>query len=297
MILITGASGQLGDALVTLCQARGIAFQAVARPDFDFEKPETLSACMAAAKPDFVINAAAYTAVDKAETDQAAARAGNHTGPLALARQCAQRDIPFIHVSTDYVFDGDKGAPYVETDRPHPTGVYGATKRDGEDAILSLGGKAVVLRTAWVYAAHGKNFARTMLAAGRRMPVLRVVADQRGTPTAAPDLAAAILAIVGKIEATGWRPDYRGVFHATGAGETTWHGFAAAIFEEAAKLGYKAPAVQPISTTEWPTPTRRPPDSRLNCTKLAQVFGVTLPEWRASLPGIVAGLLALDAPS
>ncbi len=295
MILITGASGQLGNALVKLCRERGIAFTAVARPEFDFERPETIEACFKAAAPDLVINAAAYTAVDKAETDQAAAKAGNHTGPLALARLCEGAGIPFIHVSTDYVFDGNKGAPYAETDPTEPTGVYGATKRDGEEAILATSAKAVILRTAWVYAAHGKNFARTMLNAGRKMPQLRVVADQRGTPTAAADLAAAIIGIVDKINETGWEQQYRGVFHATGSGETTWHGFATAIFAEAAKHGYKAPDVQAIGTADWPTPTRRPPDSRLDCAKLAQIFGVTLPDWRATLPGIVEALLSLDA--
>jgi dTDP-4-dehydrorhamnose reductase len=294
MILITGGSGQLGDALVKLCLGRGVAVKAVSRPEFDFERPETIAACFVAAKPDLVINAAAYTAVDKAESDVAAATAGNHTGPLALARLCERAGIPFIHVSTDYVFNGNKGAPYVETDPTGPTGVYGTTKRDGEEAILATGAQAVILRTAWVYAAHGKNFARTMLTAGRKMPVLRVVADQRGTPTAAPDLAAAILAIASKIRETGWQPSYRGIFHATGAGETTWHGFARAIFEDAAASGYAAPEVQGIRTQEWPTPTRRPPDSRLDCGKLARVFGVTLPEWRDTLPGIVQNLLLPD---
>jgi dTDP-4-dehydrorhamnose reductase len=213
-----------------------------------------------------------------------------------LALLCESADIPFIHVSTDYVFDGNKGAPYVETDPTGPTGVYGATKRDGEEAILATAAKAIILRTAWVYAAHGKNFARTMLIAGRKMPVLRVVADQRGTPTAAPDLAAAILAIAAKLRETGWQPHYRGIFHATGAGETTWHGFASAIFAEAAKHGYASPEVQAIATADWPTPTRRPPDSRLDCRKLDKTFNVTLPDWRASLPGIVQSLLALDTP-
>jgi dTDP-4-dehydrorhamnose reductase len=297
MILITGGSGQLGDALIKLCTAQSIPFRAVSRPECDFERPETIAACFNAAKPDLVINAAAYTAVDKAESDQEAARAGNHTGPLALAQLCEGADIPFIHVSTDYVFDGNKGAPYIETDPTGPTGVYGATKRDGEDAILATGAKAVILRTAWVYAAHGKNFARTMLTAGRKAPVLRVVADQRGTPTSAADLAAAILAIAAKIRATGWQPSYRGIFHATGAGETTWHGFACAIFAEAAKTGYAAPKVDPINTADWPTPTRRPPDSRLDGAKLAAVFGVALPDWRESLPGIVQALLATGASS
>lgn len=291
MILVTGASGQLGDALSRRLTARDTPFTAVQRPAFDFEKPETLTTSFEDARPTLVINAAAYTAVDKAETDQAAAKACNHTGPLALAKLCEAADIPFIHVSTDYVFDGDKGAPYLESDPTGPTGVYGATKRDGEEAILATSAKAIILRTAWVYSAHGKNFARTMINAGRKMPVLRVVADQHGTPTAAGDLADAILAIADKIEATGWQAAYRGIYHATGSGETTWHGFAAAIFENAAKLGYPAPEVQPISTADWPTPTRRPSDSRLDCTKLKQVFGVSLPEWRATLPLIVSDLM------
>jgi dTDP-4-dehydrorhamnose reductase len=295
MILITGGSGQLGVALQKLFAARGVAFKAVSRPDFDFERPETIAACFDAVKPDLVINAAAYTAVDKAETDQEAARAGNHTGPLALAKLCEAADIPFIHVSTDYVFDGAKNAPYVETDSTNPTGVYGATKRDGEEAILATGAKAIILRTAWVYAAHGKNFARTMLTAGRKMPVLRVVADQRGAPTAASDLAAAIAAIMARLNETGWQPQYCGIFHASSAGETTWHGFANAIFEEAAKQGYKAPEVQPIRTEDWPTPAKRPADSRLDGAKLAETFCVQLPDWRESLPGIVTALLALEA--
>jgi dTDP-4-dehydrorhamnose reductase len=294
MILITGGSGQLGDALQKLFTAQGVAFTAVSRPEFDFERPETIAACFEAVKPDLVINAAAYTAVDKAETDQDAAKAGNHTGPLALARLCEAADIPFIHVSTDYVFDGGKNAPYVETDSTNPTGVYGATKRDGEEAILATSAKAIILRTAWVYAAHGKNFARTMLTAGRKMPTLRVVADQRGAPTAAPDLAAAIGAIVARIGETGWQPQYRGIFHAAGGGETTWHGFANAIFEAASHQGYQPPDVQPIRTADWPTPAKRPADSRLDGTKLANVFGVRLPHWRDSLPGIVTALLALD---
>lgn len=294
MILITGASGQLGDALIKLCTARGLAFSAVSRPAFDFEQPETVAACFAAAKPTLVINAAAYTAVDAAESHAEAARAGNHTGPLLLAELCAGAKIPFIHVSTDYVFDGQKGAPYLESDPTGPTGVYGATKRDGEVAILASGAQAVILRTAWVYGAHGKNFCRTMLGAGRKMPSLRVVGDQRGSPTAAGDLAAAILGVVARIEQTGWRAEYRGIFHATGAGETTWHGFACAIFEAAAVLGQKAPEVAAIATADWPTPARRPADSRLDCSKLGQVFGVTLPPWRESLGPVVAELLAAE---
>ncbi len=294
MILITGGSGQLGQALRALAAERGLGFTAVSRPAFDFEHPETIDACFEAAKPDLVINAAAYTGVDAAELHFTAARAGNCTGPLRLAQLCASADIPFIHVSTDYVFDGEKGTPYVETDQPRPSGVYGTTKLQGEKVILESGAKAIILRTAWVYAAHGKNFARTMLNAGRKLSSLKVVADQRGTPTAAPDLARAILDIAAKLQQTGWHERYKGVYHATGAGETTWHGFADAIFEEAAAYGEKAPELRAITTAEWPTEARRPADSRLNCQKLSSVFGIHLPEWRVSLGPIVRELLAAD---
>jgi dTDP-4-dehydrorhamnose reductase len=295
-ILITGASGQLGNELVKLAAARGENFVAVSRPEFDFERPESIDACFCKARPSLVINAAAYTAVDAAETNFAAANAGNHTGPLALARHCAGADVPFIHVSTDYVFDGEKGVPYVETDPTGPTGVYGATKRDGEVAIAASGAKAIILRTAWVYAAHGKNFARTMLNAARKTSTLRVVADQRGTPTAAGDLAAAILDIAARLRETGWRDSYAGIYHCTNAGATTWHGFAAKIFEIAAPLGLATPTVTPITTADWPTPAKRPADSRLNCSKLAGVFGCVMPPWDVAAVPVVQALYAMDAP-
>jgi dTDP-4-dehydrorhamnose reductase len=296
MILITGGSGQLGDALQAQAAARGLDFTAVSRPDFDFADPATIDACFARAQPSLVINAAAYTAVDAAETNIAAAEAGNHTGPLHLAELCAGADIPFIHVSTDYVFDGAKGAPYVETDPASPTGVYGQTKRDGEIAILAACPKAIILRTAWVYSAHGKNFARTMLNAARRVRQLRVVADQRGTPTSAGDLSAAILDIVAVLQENGWRESDKGIYHATASGETTWYGFATAIFEAASTCGLTPPLVTPISTADWPTPAKRPADSRLDCGKLARQFGVTLPDWRSALPGIVTRLMEIDTP-
>lgn len=295
MILVTGASGQVGHALTQRLAALGEAYIAVSRPAFDFENSETIKACFEQAKPTLVINAAAYTAVDQAQTEPEKADASNHTGPLALARLCEAADIPFIHISTDYVFDGNKGTPYVESDATSPTGVYGTTKRDGEVAILATKAKAIILRTSWVYSDHGKNFAKTMLVAGQKMPVLRVVADQRGAPTAAGDLADAILKIADQINKNGWREEYRGIFHASGAGETTWYGFACAIFEDAEKQGYKPPQVQPITTDEWPTPTRRPPDSRLDCTKLEQVFGISLPKWREKAGQVVYKILQSKA--
>ncbi len=292
MILLTGASGQLGHAIRSRLAARGDSFKALQRPAFDFCEPAKVAAGFAAAKPELVINAAAYTAVDKAETDQAAAYAANHAGPRQLAELCENSNIPFIHVSTDYVFDGNKGSPYLETDPTSPSSVYGASKRDGEQAILATNARAIILRAAWVYSAQGRNFARTMIEAGRKMPVLRVVSDQRGTPTAADDLAAGILNIVDRIRQIGWCGEFRGIFHATSAGETTWYGFAEAIFQEAEKLGYPAPELQPIATLDWPTPARRPPDSRLDCNKLQQIFDIGLPHWRATLPDVVRDLVS-----
>ena len=294
MILITGASGQLGRALVAEATARQLDFMAVSRPEFDLAQPATIDASFSRARPDLVINAAAYTSVDAAETEREAAQAGNHTGPEFLARLCAARNVPLIHISTDYVFDGTKGEPYVETDPTNPTGVYGLTKRDGENAVLATGAKAIILRTSWVYAPYGKNFLRTMLKAAQRMPALRVVADQRGTPTAAPDLARVILTIAEKIREGGWQDFYPGIFHATNEGATTWHGFACAIFEEAKEFGHPLPRIDPITTADWPTPAKRPADSRLNCDKLRRVFGCALPPWRESLKTVCATLTPGD---
>ena len=286
MILVTGGAGQVATELA----ARGGARVArVGRPEFDFDQAESIAATVARVRPSLVVNAAAWTAVDAAETEEAAALRANRDGPTKLAQLCASARIPLIHVSTDYVFDGLKGSPYVETDPPSPTGVYGSSKLAGEQAVLGYD-RAVVLRTSWVYAAIGKNFVRTMLGAAQKTNALRVVADQHGCPTNAGDLADAILAIAARIEA-GWRPDYAGVFNAAGTGSTTWHGLAVAAFEEAARHGRPMPTVTPIATADWPTPAKRPPDSRLDCSKLAQVFGVRLPNWRPSLARTVDSII------
>ncbi|HEX7389019.1 MAG TPA: dTDP-4-dehydrorhamnose reductase [Acidiphilium sp.] len=293
-ILITGATGQLGMALAAGAGVRGFTHRAVGRPCFDFDAPETIGQCLAATSPALVVNAAAWTAVDAAETNAEAAWRANRDGPAELALLCAERRIPLIHVSTDYVFDGEKGAPYVETDPVAPLGVYGASKEAGERAVLESGADATVLRTAWVFSARGKNFARTMINAARKTGALKVVADQRGTPTAAEDLATAILDIAAQLLRSGWQPRYRGIFHATNAGETTWHGFAEAIFDVAAKNGETRPTVSPIATSDWPTPTRRPADSRLDCSKLEETFTVTLPSWQDATRRVVTAMLARD---
>lgn len=284
-ILVTGATGQVGQALA----AADARVMTLGRGVLDFDRPATIAAALAAHHPDLVINTAAYTGVDAAETDAAAAMRANGAGPAELARCCAEAGVPLIHISTDYVFDGTKGAPYIETDAVHPLGVYGASKRAGEEAVLASSARAVIVRTSWVYSATGRNFVRTLIGAAARNPSLRVVADQWGSPTAAPDLARALLAI-GEHLLGGWREGYRGIIHAAGAGATTWHGLAVALFEERAKRGEPAPEIVPITTGDWPTPVRRPADSRLDQALLRLRFGINMPPWREGLGRVVARL-------
>jgi len=290
-ILVTGGSGQVAQALGRLGPARDMEVTVLGRPEFDFDHPETILTAFASRPWRYLVNAAAYTAVDAAEADEAGAARANADGPEMLATLCAEARIPFIHISTDYVFDGAKGHPYRETDPTRPTGAYGRTKRDGEVRVLKAGGHAIILRTAWVYSDTGKNFVRTMLSAGARLPRLRVVADQKGSPTAAADLATAILDIIAVIERDGWHQRFSGIFHATGSGETTWHGLAVATFEEAQRHNGPSPEVEAIATADWPTPAQRPADSRLDNGKLAHTFGITLPPWRESLARTVDSLL------
>ena len=290
-ILVTGGSGQLATELHRLAR---VPVCRVGRPRFDFDLPDTIAASFRQADPWLVINAAAHTAVDAAETDRGAAYRANRDGPAELARLCAVAGVPLVHVSTDYVFDGAKPTPYHEGDPVAPQGVYGASKLAGEQAVLASGAPAIILRTAWVYAPHGKNFVRTMLNAGRTRDRLTVVADQRGCPTAAADLADAILRIAGRIADCGWRADYGGVFHAAGTGETTWHGLATAVFQEAARHGIRTPRVDPIRTQDWPTPAKRPANSCLDCGKLERVFGMRLPPWRDSVARTVDAIFAME---
>jgi dTDP-4-dehydrorhamnose reductase len=284
VILVTGGSGQLARALEAFSGGRKL--RRVGRPEFDFDRPETVTHTLQSTRPSLVINAAAWTAVDAAESNAEAAARANHDGPALIAHYCASAGIPLIHISTDYVFDGSKGAPYLETDAPNPIGVYGATKRAGEEAVLAGCPQALIVRTSWVFADSGKNFVLTMLNARRNTDRLRVVGDQRGCPTAAPALAAALLTAADRLS-EGWSHGYAGLYHACGAGETTWHGLATALFEEAERHGVPRPQIDAIATADWPTPVRRPADSRLECGKLARVFGVRLPDWRDSLADVV----------
>jgi dTDP-4-dehydrorhamnose reductase len=286
-ILVTGRGGQLATGLAEALPAQGFEAMLVGQPDFEFDQPATIAAAFAAARPHAVVNCAAWTAVDAAEDNEAACFTANAIGPALVARHCAALNIPLIQISTDYVFDGRKGAPYVETDTPNPLGAYGRTKLAGEWAALAGNHQTLVLRTAWVFSPVGTNFLRTMLRVGAERPELRVVADQQGSPTAAPDLADAIAAVLARVRQAGWQAPYRGVFHTVASGFTSWHGFAQAIFDAALPHGGPRPEVQPITTADYPTRAARPADGRLDTTRLAQTFGVNMPRWQTGLERVV----------
>lgn len=280
-ILVVGRSGQLARALSEL-QAADVAIDALGRPELDLEHPEDLAAKLRDARPDVVVNAAAHTAVDLAETDEAAARRINAGGPAILARAAYDLGAPILHISTDYVFPGDKSGYYAESDQTGPRSVYGQTKLEGERGVAANNPNHVILRTAWVFSHAGKNFVRTMLRLATTRPEIGVVDDQRGCPTYSVDLAQCVLAVaqrLGNPEASA----RFGVYHAAGSGETSWAGFAEAIFEHSKRLGGPAASVKPITTSEYPTPAMRPANSRLDCSRLAHDYGYVFRPWREAL--------------
>lgn len=288
-ILVIGRTGQLATALRQQGRADIIA---AGRPELDFDRPdpERWAEIIDRITPRLIINAAAWTQVDLAETEKDGAARGNHTGPAFLAGCAAKRDIPFFHLSTDYVFDGSKGAPYLEEDPVCPATIYGRTKAEGEKAVLSAHEKSVVFRTAWVYAPFGKNFLRTMITAGAKNPLLRVVADQKGNPTSAEDLAHILLDNAALIDQEGWKTEYHGIFHAVGSGGASWYDLACETLKQAEKYGQTMPEICPVTTTDWPTPARRPADSRLDTGKLQRVFGKSFPCWKESVARTVKTL-------
>lgn len=272
--LVAGANGQVGRELVA--RSRPGEVVAMDRKSLDIADLAAVTAVIAQHRPGVVINAAAYTAVDKAETDADAAYAANRDGPDALARACAAAGIPLLHLSTDYVFDGAQAEPYTEQSPTHPLGVYGQSKWEGEEAIRRHLSQHVILRVSWVFGTYGNNFVRTMLRVGRERDELRVVADQRGAPTHAGDIAEALLELARRLPADlAW-----GTYHYTGTPATTWHGFAQAIFDEATSLGLleRKPIVHAITTAEYPTPARRPANSQLSSTAL-KALGLRTKPW------------------
>ena len=279
--LVFGKTGQVATELARVLP--GARF--LGRNEADLTDPAACAALVAGTDADVIINAAAYTAVDQAESDAATAQVVNADAPGAMARAAAARGLPFLHVSTDYVFDGTGSAPWTEDDPTGPTGVYGATKFDGERQVAAAGGPHVILRTAWVFSSHGKNFVKTMLRLGRERPLLKVVSDQHGGPTPAADIART-LSQIARAFADGHGTS--GVFHYAGAPVTCWSDFASAIFD-AANLPVR-PDVAPIATSEYPTPARRPLNSALDCRKIARVYGIVQPDWRAGLNDVLKEL-------
>jgi dTDP-4-dehydrorhamnose reductase len=282
-IAVTGRQGQVARALAEGGPGLNAEIIPLDRPRMDLAVPGTILPALNAARPDIVVNAAAYTAVDQAEREPELASAVNGAGAGAVAEAARAIGIPIIHLSTDYVFDGTKTSAYVEEDLPAPANAYGRSKLAGEQAVAAATARHVIIRTEWVYAPYGKNFVRTMLALAENRPEVRVVADQFGSPTYAPDIAAAIIGIAQNLLKNPSESVLCGLFHLAGGGETSWAGFASAIFAFLASNGLPKPALIPIASADYPTAARRPGNSRLNCAKLARVHGIELPFWRDSL--------------
>ena len=291
-ILLLGANGQVGHELRRSLAPLGkiIATTRSGRLEegspceiADLDKPESLDGLVERIAPDWLVNAAAYTAVDRAESEIDAAFRANAESPGVLAAACARRGAKLVHYSTDYVFPGDGSRPYREDDATSPLGVYGASKLAGEDAIRTAHAAHLILRTAWVYASHGHNFLRTMLRLGAQHEELRVVADQVGTPTPAALIADVTAQIMTRSAVA------TGTFHLTAEGQASWHGFATAIFEGAHRRGLLArrPRLVPIATADYPTPAKRPSYSRLDTTALRQSFGIALPDWQQGLENVL----------
>jgi len=288
-VLVTGAGGQVGRDLMAL-GGTGLELCGLDRAALDITRPAAVDAALARAQPRLAVNLAAYTAVDKAEDEPAAAFAVNRDGAGNLARACRRQGIPLIHVSTDYVFDGTKPGAWREDDPVAPLGVYGRSKADGETAVRAALSDHVVLRASWVFGAHGRNFVRAMLDRIGKGDELRVVDDQRGCPTAAADLACALVAIAHRMLAEPGQ--HAGTYHYCDDGETTWFGFAQAVFARAKERGFDPPRVVPIKAAEYAAKARRPANSVLDCAKAVARFGVARPPWRESLKPVVDAILA-----
>jgi len=291
VILLFGAAGQLGRELARASAARGAELVALSHAEADIADAAAVRSAIGRHRPSLVVNAAAYTKVDAAETEMEAARQGNEIGPAVLAQASAAADVPLVHISTDYVFDGSKDIAYVEDDPIAPINAYGRTKAAGERAVRENAPKHVMLRTSWVYGEFGYNFLRTMLKLAATRDELRVVSDQRGCPTSTSDLAAAILSIAPRLAAN---ENVWGTYHFAGSGVTTWHGFASRIVAAQAPLTGRAPRVTPIPTSEFPATARRPANSVLDCGKFARMFGFGGRPWAEETDRITRALLSAE---
>jgi dTDP-4-dehydrorhamnose reductase len=287
-VLVTGAGGQVGEAVSRLLKARA-QVAAHDHAGLDLEKPDDIRYCVREMRPDVIVNAAAYTAVDRAETDEPRANAVNAIAPGILGEEAKRAGALLVHYSTDYVFDGELERPYLETDATRPLSAYGRTKLEGERAVAASACRHLILRTSWVYAPRGKNFMLTMLRLAADRDMLRVVNDQHGAPTSSEQIARATVALLDA------EPDRSGIYHATASGSTTWFGFAGAIFaarRRALGESFRIPELVPITTADYPTPAQRPRNSVLSNAKLENVFGVSLGAWREGLDEAIAALPA-----
>ncbi|MBD3845147.1 dTDP-4-dehydrorhamnose reductase [Bosea sp. SSUT16] len=290
-IAVTGWTGQVVRAMLERVPA-GVEVIALRRPELDLADHRTIAPALRSARPDVIVNAAAYTAVDQAESEPELAMRINGGAAGEAAHAAAALGIPVIQLSTDYVFDGTLGRPYREDDATGPISAYGASKLAGEQAVAAATANHAVLRTAWIYSPFGKNFVKTMLRLAETRDEVGVVADQQGCPTSALDIADAIFAVARNLAERPGEVPLRGIFHMAARGEAAWADVAEAIFAERARLGGKPVAVKRIATTDYPTPARRPANSRLDSTKLAATHGVRLPQWQDSLSACVKRLLA-----
>lgn len=291
-LYVIGGQGQVARSLrEAAISDKDIVFGSGQRPEIDLQRPASIAQAMVDFRPDLVVNAAAYTAVDKAETEPDLAFALNRDGAAAVAMAAASQGVPVIHLSTDYVFDGRKTTAYVEADPVNPQCVYGRSKLAGELAVAAANPRNIVLRTSWVYAPFGTNFVRTMLRLAAERDYVRVVDDQIGCPTYAPDIAAAIISVAKQVVADGWRPEYAGVSHLAGPDALSWYAFATAIVRGGAARGERSVQVEAISTSDYPTPAARPANSRLSTTRLASVFGIRLQPLERSLEDCLDRLL------
>ena len=293
-ILVTGVEGQVARSLSERAGSAGHQVQTLGRPHLDLsEDPHRIASIIEADAPDAIVSAAAYTAVDQAEQEPELAFAVNARGAGAIARAAATLDVPLVHLSTDYVFDGQKPEPYEETDPTNPMGAYGASKLAGEHEVLSQHPNSAILRTAWVYSPFGKNFVKTMLRLAADRDQISVVADQVGNPTSALDIADGVFTVLSNL-AEGDDPARRGIFHMTARGEASWADFANAIFRVSAAMAGPVARVRPIATADYPTPARRPANSRLDSSRIAAVHNVRLPDWQTSLNTVLDRLLGGD---
>lgn len=292
-VLVFGATGQVARALRRAKWPEGTRLTSLDRKAADLARPSTLAAIVQEQRPNAVVVAAAYTQVDKAESEEPLAHIINAVAPGEIAKAAAALTIPVVHISTDYVFDGEKAGFYLESDPVAPIGAYGRTKLAGEVAVRSVNANHLILRTSWVYDAAGTNFLRTMLGLAETRDEVRIVADQQGCPTAAEDIAGAIVRVLPALRADA---DKAGTYHIPGSDPATWHGFAELIFQELARRGLKRPRNVAITTADYPTPARRPRNSRLSGDAFAARFGFRLRGCRAAVPKIMDEALVPRAP-